>query len=174
VAKYETNFHSVILKIVLFINVSHITINISDWVFNIPNIYTNCDQPADECASLNYPVLHAFNHFVDAPNQITVTCTPGKRPDGLPDWVWSAESYEFRGFIPSCVDPTYCDKDPPVPFYDNTDYKKPPLGSLKYGDGEIVTYTCQNSSKCYFLRIQPIYNAYHRSTQEWGVRGQGG
>jgi hypothetical protein len=142
-----------------------IAINISDWVFNIPNIYTNCDQPADECASLNYPVLHAFNHFVDAPNQITVTCTPGKRPDGLPDWVWSAEGYEFRGFIPSCVDPTYCDKDPPVPFYDNTDYKKPPLGSLKYGDGEIVTYTCQNSSEYYLMKLLLTFNTYLHNLQ---------
>jgi hypothetical protein len=71
----------------------------------------------------------------------------GKRPDGLPDWVWTAEGFEFRGFIPNCYDPTYCETDPPVPTLANADYKNPPLGTFKYQDGEVVTYTCQNPSK---------------------------
>ena len=123
-------------------------INKTDWVFSIPNVYMNCEMSADECESLGYPILHTFSHFVDAPIELIVTCMAGKRPDGLPDWVWSADGYEFRGFVPSCVDPTYCETDPPVPFYENTNYKNPTIGSLKYGDGEFVTYTCQNPSKC--------------------------
>ena len=58
----------------------------------------------------------------------------------------SADGYEFQGFMPGCIDPTYCDSDPPVPFYKNADYKNPPFGTLRYNDGETVTYTCQNSS----------------------------
>ena len=113
-------------------------------MFDIPNIYQNCDLTAEECESIGYPILHTFNRYVDAPNQITVRCTPGKRPDGLPDWVWYAEGYMFQGFVPSCYDPTYCETDPPVPFYDNTYYTIPTLGALKYEDGEVVTYTCNN------------------------------
>lgn len=59
----------------------------------------------------------------------------------------SVEGYEFQGFVPPCYDPTYCEADPPVPFYGNALYKNPPLGTLRYNDGETVTYTCQNSSK---------------------------
>ncbi len=58
----------------------------------------------------------------------------------------SAEGYEFRGFVPSCFDPTYCETNPPIPFYENANYKIPPIGTLKFNDGEVVTYTCQNSS----------------------------
>lgn len=47
------------------------------------------------------------------------------------------------------MDPTYCDTDPPVPIYNNTGYIKPSIGSLKYQDGEFVTYTCKNPSKTY-------------------------
>lgn len=65
----------------------------------------------------------------------------------MPDWVWSAEGYEFAGFIPNCYDPTYCETDPPIPDLQNADYKNPPLGTLKYQDGEVVTYTCKNNSK---------------------------
>ena len=103
---------------------------------------------ADECLNLGYPVAHKFNHDVDAPRELMVTCTAGKRPDGLPDWVWSAEGYEFLNLMPSCVDPTFCDTDPPVPYYDTTTrYQVPPLGSFKYNDGEVVTYTCIDPSE---------------------------
>ena len=45
-----------------------------------------------------------------------------------------------------CYDPTYCSDDPPVPKKDNAFYDLPnPKGSLKYMDGEVVTYTCKNS-----------------------------
>jgi hypothetical protein len=72
----------------------------------------------------------------------------------LTDWVWYEDGFEFRSFVPSCVDPTYCQTDPPIPFYGNSDYKIPPFGTLKYGDGEIVTYTCQNPSKSNFWNSQ--------------------
>ena len=71
----------------------------------------------------------------------------GKRSDGLPDWVWSADGFEFYGWIPSCYDPTYCETDPPVPALSTTRYRNPPLATLKYKDGEVVTYTCTNPSK---------------------------
>jgi hypothetical protein len=79
--------------------------------------------------------------------QINVTCLAKKRKDGLPDWVWSEDGFEFSGFIPKCIDPTYCLTDPPEPKYPTCNYVKPPIGSLKYKDGEIVTYTCQNPSQ---------------------------
>ena len=44
-----------------------------------------------------------------------VECVAGERFDGLPDWVWSEDGYEYHSFMPSCVDPTYCETDPPVP-----------------------------------------------------------
>jgi hypothetical protein len=117
-----------------------------DWVFDIPDLYQDCSLTATECEALQAPVIHTFDHSVDAPDQLSVICTKGKRADGLPDWVWSAEGYEFSKFIPSCVDPTYCDTDPPIPKFRNANYKIPLLGSLKFDDGETVTYTCQNPS----------------------------
>lgn len=128
-----------------------------DWVFSIPNIYLNCDQSADECEALGSPVLYRFSHNVDAPTELIAKCTQGKRSDGLPAWVWTADGFEFNGFIPSCIDPTYCETDPPVPFYDNTDYRIPTFGSLKYQDGEVVTYTCKNSSMLLMLITITMY-----------------
>ena len=119
---------------------------VPDWVFNIPNVYQGCNLPAADCDAIQAPISHIFDHSVNALKQITVKCSPGKRADGLPDWVWSAESYEFSKFIPSCVDPTFCLSDPPAPNYPNANYKIPALGTLKFGDGEVVTYTCQNPS----------------------------
>jgi len=49
--------------------------------------------------------------------------------------------------IPSCIDPTYCESAPPLPQIDNVDYTSPSSGSLRYQDGEIITYTCQDDSK---------------------------
>ena len=95
------------------------------------------------------PLVHSFNHFVNGSNRINVTCTKGKRSDGLPDWVWSEENYEFIGFMPKCFDPTYCLKDPPIPRFENADYKIPSPGTLRYKDGEVVTYKCTNfDGKC--------------------------
>ena len=81
----------------------------------------------------------------------------------LPKWVWSAidtagnlQTFKEKP-IPGCIDPTYCETNPPVPSIDGVPvepgssasvlYKKPKKGSLRYLDGEIVTYTCNNSSK---------------------------
>ena len=133
-----------------------IQIYFSDWVFNIPKIYLNCDLSADDCESMGFPILHTFDQSVNAPNQITIKCTTGKRSDGLADWVWYAEGYMFQGFVPSCYDPTYCETDPPVPFYENTFYNIPALGSLRYQDGESVTYTCSNPSKYHNHWNHPI------------------
>ena len=44
-----------------------------------------------------------------------------------------------------CYDPTYCPDDPPVPIRNNTLYNIPSKNSLRYKDGEFITYTCQNS-----------------------------
>ncbi len=100
----------------------------------------------------------------------------GQRSDGLPDWVntkfkhlywqcwlcichitnwlnlfqvWFEDGFVFSKFIPSCIDPTHCDTDPPEPSPPNVVYIKPELGSLKYGDGEIINYKCQNPSRLF-------------------------
>ena len=102
--------------------------------------------------------MHAFNKFVDGPNQLTVKCLPGKRSDGLPDWVWSQDGFEFSKFIPKCFDPTYCVTDPPVPVYPTCDYRKPPLGSLRYKDGEVIVYTCQSPSRMFYNEAPSLAN----------------
>lgn len=132
---------------------------ITDWIFDIPDIYQDCDLTPAECAANGATLVHAFNKFVDGPNQLFVTCVPGKRSDGLPDWVWSQDDIEFSKFIPKCFDPTYCVSDPPTPTYPTCDYVNPPFGTLRYMDGEIVTYTCQNSSK------QQDFSSNHRSSK---------
>ena len=63
----------------------------------------------------------------------------------------------FQGFMPSCYDPTYCETDPPVPFYDNTNYVIPPTGTFKYNDGQVVTYKCQNPSKNFNIIVLPPF-----------------
>jgi hypothetical protein len=68
--------------------------------------------------------------------------------------VWFKDGFTFSKFIPSCIDPTYCDTDPPEPSTPNVDYTKPDLGSLKYGDGEIINYKCQNPSKILLTKKQ--------------------
>ena len=80
-----------------------------------------------------------------------MACKSGKRFDGLPDWVWSQDGFEFSGFVPKCIDPTYCLTDPPEPRYLNAIYEKP-TQPLKFGDGEIVSYKCKNSSET-FLKM---------------------
>ena len=83
-------------------------------------------------------------------------CFKGKRFDGLPDWVWFEDGFEFQKMIPNCIDPTYCESAPPLPQIDNVDYTQPPSGSLRYQDGEIITYTCQDDSK-YISEKMSIY-----------------
>jgi len=120
------------------------------WVFDVPSLYKNCfcghpDCTEEECDALEAEKLHDFNHSVYAPNSIVVTCKPNETSDGLPDWTWHAEGYKFHRPIPKCIDPTYCSDDPPVPIKDNVFYNIPPKKTLKYLDGEVVTYTCSNS-----------------------------
>ena len=119
-------------------------------MFNIADVYEGCDNTIDDCASTGATLSYNFNHDVDATNQIHVTCQQG---DELPDWVWYEDGYAFQNYMPSCVDPTYCLTDPPVPDYQNADYTIPKPGTLKYGDGEIVTYTCQNPGEKNLLKI---------------------
>ncbi len=118
-----------------------------DWVFLINDIYHGCDKTPEECEALGAFVIHSFNKFVDAPNNLTVTCEEGKRSDGLPDWTWRAEGYEYTKYMPSCYDPTFCEKPPPAPtsavMYPST--VEP--GTYKFEDGEVITYQCRNPSK---------------------------
>ena len=52
---------------------------------------------------------------------------------------------EYQEF-PSCFDPTFCEENPPEPQLDNAEYRKPPKGTLKYNDGEVITYRCKEPS----------------------------
>lgn len=81
-----------------------------------------------------------------------------KRYDGLPDWVWFEDGIEFQKMIPSCIDPTYCESDPPLPEINNVDYTLPPRGSLRYEDDEMIVYTCKDESKLISRKIL----GYHR------------
>jgi hypothetical protein len=103
-------------------------------------------DPTD-CKAMGAQLKHSFNHFVNASNMLVVTCKAGKRSDGLPDWVWEQEGYEFQNFMPSCFDPTFCSDDPPVPVYQNIMYEIPAKGSLRFQDGESVTYVCENKGR---------------------------
>ena len=97
-----------------------------------------------------------------------VTFIQGKRLDGLPDWVWYEDGFEFQKMIPSCIDPTYCESDPPLPQINNVDYTQPPTGSLRFEDGEIIVYTCQDESeikfKTYEIFFQFVYKPQGRFT----------
>jgi len=85
--------------------------------------------------------------------------------------VWFADGFVFSKFIPSCIDPTYCDTNPPEPSQENVEYTMPELGSLKYGDGEIINYKCRNPSKIgiifmsewknHWIVVKHITNYYH-------------
>ncbi len=78
--------------------------------------------------------------------------------------VWFEDGYVFSKFIPSCIDPTHCDTDPPEPSPPNVVYIKPELGSLKYGDGEIINYKCQNPSRLFqiidYVHVVSIKEAF--------------
>ena len=74
-------------------------------MFDVPSLYKNCfcghsDCTDEECDAIGAQKLHDFNHSVYAPNSTVVTCEPGERSDGLPDWTWYAEGYKFHRPIP--------------------------------------------------------------------------
>ena len=94
---------------------------------------------------MNAELIHQFDHSVNAPSSIFVSCEAGQREDGLPDWTWYAEGFTFHRPIPSCFDPTFCHDDPPVPELNNADYDIPSKGTFKYEDGEVVRYECHNA-----------------------------
>jgi hypothetical protein len=71
--------------------------------------------------------------------------------------VWFEDGFVFSKFIPSCFDPTYCETDPPEPSPPNVDYIEPELGSLKYGDGEIISYRCQNPRKKFKVKCKSLF-----------------
>ena len=105
-----------------------------DWVFDIPNKYEGCPasdvvptvEEMDKCdlaaqSDKSIVLSYYFNATVHAPSVIHVSCVNKKKADGLPDYVWHVKgddgrSHEYRGFVPSCVDPTYCETDPPTTF----------------------------------------------------------
>ena len=73
-----------------------------------------------------------------------------------------------RKAVPGCIDPTYCEVNPPVPTVNNAQYRKPVRGSLRYDDGEVVTYTCEEESKYWAEQNWPclrkyIYNQHSQS-----------
>ena len=69
-------------------------------MFDIPPLYHKCDYAPEECEAIGAVKLHEFNRSVYATNTIHVTCEAGERPDGLPDWTWYAEDYQFHRPIP--------------------------------------------------------------------------
>ena len=108
---------------------------------------------------------YSFNQGPDdAPRNITVQCIEQVLAIGdLPKWVWTATDTSgnlqtmTEKPIPGCIDPTYCENNPPVPSIDGVPvessssgrvlYTKPKRGSLRYEDGEVVSYRCNNPSK---------------------------
>lgn len=128
-------------------------------MFDIPPLYDNCNLSPAECDALEKTKIHEFHHGVDAINSIIVTCLPGERNDGLPDWTWEAEGFKFHRPIPSCYDPTFCPDDPPIPELENafSNYNPKNKGTYKYEDGEVITYTCANS-----IYRFPQYDGTHK------------
>ena len=123
---------------------------LSVWVFDILPQYHDCEDSPEDCEAQGATLKHQFDHSVNAPKSIIVTCKSEERVDGLPDWTWYAEdligdTVTFHRPIPSCFDPTFCYDDPPMPGLGNAAYDIPSKGTLKYLDGESVRYTCDNA-----------------------------
>ena len=124
----------------------------------------------EACEYQGFQKIWSFDKSIDAANTINVTCEYGYREDGLPDWVWRMDGFEFLKYMPSCYDPTYCEED--VYYVPNAVYnvstkptvftefffkrryvcsfeinfflQPPEVGTLRYNDGERVVYTCEN------------------------------
>lgn len=128
---------------------------LADWVFGIPNLYENCNEAEEICKDMDADIKHVFKKDFEAPSNITLTCSfPTNETKGyLPDWYWETEGFKFKGFVPSCYDPTYCEDDPPVPNGNHTSYRKPRRGSVRYEDGEIVKYKCDFPGKFEILQV---------------------
>ena len=91
----------------------------------------------------------------------------------LPKWVWEATDTSgniqvmTEKPVPGCIDPTYCETNPPVPSIDGVPvnssssasvlYTKPKRGSMRFEDGEVVTYQCSNPSKYLDGSLQCIF-----------------
>ena len=43
-----------------------------DWIFDIPDLYSDCKDTAAECQASGAQPTHLFNKFVDATNQVRV------------------------------------------------------------------------------------------------------
>ena len=65
----------------------------------------------EACEYQGFQKIWSFDKSIDAANTINVTCEYGYREDGLPDWVWRMDGFEFLKYMPSCYDPTYCEED---------------------------------------------------------------
>ena len=92
-------------------------------------------------------VLHTFDNYNPGTRNMTAHCIGTKPGEGLPYWFAQIEGHRMEE-VPNCYDPTYCETDPPIA--PNATYKKPKRGSLKYGDGMTVDYSCPHI--CEFIR----------------------
>ena len=43
---------------------------LSDWIFDVPDLYADCSLTATECQSIGAQLVHTFNKFVNATNQV--------------------------------------------------------------------------------------------------------
>ena len=43
---------------------------LSDWIFDIQDLYADCSLTATECQSIGAQLVHTFNKFVNATNQV--------------------------------------------------------------------------------------------------------
>ena len=69
---------------------------ITDWVFKVPHEYNGCDLTEEECDNSGAAKIYNFSRFVDAINELTVTCNEyhpedPNDPKQLPDWEWKVK-----------------------------------------------------------------------------------
>ena len=70
---------------------------ITDWVFKVPHEYDGCDLSEEECdRGSGFPKIHEFSRYVNAINEITVSCSEydpedPNDPKQLPDWGWQVK-----------------------------------------------------------------------------------
>ena len=74
---------------------------ILDWVFKIPHEYTGCELSEDACESIATKV-HEFNRYVDAINNLTVTCIEASTSNELPDWAWNVAGKNVIDLYSKC------------------------------------------------------------------------
>ncbi|TRY71799.1 hypothetical protein TCAL_10551, partial [Tigriopus californicus] len=110
------------------------------WVFDI-NPNRSCSQ-VGFCDNKAHDWV--FDHSVYGTKSLEVQCQSSNSSTELPQWIWTVEGFAFQGFIPSCLDPTYCLTDPPMPPKGVSSDPFPPLGEWKFEDQLELTYTCDH------------------------------